>query len=66
MAIMESHKNIFNISYDLDRIPKEFFTRKLKIVLKDLRKEFQSSKREKEKFSALIREMKKSENFLGI
>jgi hypothetical protein len=38
----------------------------LKIVLKDLRKEFQSSKREKEKFSALIREMKKSEKFLEI
>jgi hypothetical protein len=38
----------------------------VKIVLKDLRKEFQSSEREKEKFSDLIREMKKSEKFLEI
>jgi hypothetical protein len=32
----------------------------------DLRKEFQSSKREKEKFSTLIQEIKKSEKFFQI
>jgi KRAB domain-containing zinc finger protein len=63
---MESQPNIYNLSFDLDQIPKEFSSQKVKIVLKDLRKEFQSSEREKEKFSDLIREMKKCEKFFEI